>query len=131
MKPVSTGGERSLGLLSLLSSSGTLICCALPILFVSLGMGATVAVLTDSLPFLVDLTRNKGWIFGLSAALLAINAWLLFHPGRQCPSDAQLAAACRHTTRLNLGVFYAALVLWGIGFFAAFLALPVMLWLET
>ena len=37
-------------LVTLLLSGGTLICCALPILLVSLGLGTVVASLTSALP---------------------------------------------------------------------------------
>ncbi len=38
--------QRCVTWLTLFASTGTLICCALPILFVTLGLGATVAALT-------------------------------------------------------------------------------------
>ena len=44
----STNQQTSVTWLALLTTTGTLVCCALPIIFVSLGMGATVAALTSS-----------------------------------------------------------------------------------
>jgi len=43
------------GWLVLFTSSATLICCALPILLVTLGLGAVSASLFSTLPFLVVL----------------------------------------------------------------------------
>lgn len=42
-----------LSVLSLFASLGTLVCCALPSLFVLLGLGATLASLLSSAPWLV------------------------------------------------------------------------------
>ena len=45
--------------LSLFSSLGTLVCCALPSLFVVLGAGAVLAGLVSSLPLLIILSKYK------------------------------------------------------------------------
>ena len=61
--------------LTLLASTGTLICCALPVFFVTIGMGATVAALTSSIPFLVTLSLHKTWVFAGSAVMLALSRY--------------------------------------------------------
>ena len=76
------GDPRGLGWLALVATSGTLVCCALPIALVTLGFGATVAALTSAFPVLITLSTYKTWIFGISAALMAATAWSLWRPGR-------------------------------------------------
>jgi hypothetical protein len=49
---------------------GTLLCCVLPVLLVSLGLGTAVASLTSSAPWLVELSRHKEWIFAASFLML-------------------------------------------------------------
>lgn len=51
--------------LTLFLSSGTLFCCALPILLVSLGFGATAASLIYNVPGLVLLADHKLWVLCL------------------------------------------------------------------
>ncbi len=121
--------EKSLTWLALFASTGTLICCALPIAFVMLGLGATIAAISSSVPFLVTLSLHKGWVFAASAMLLASSGWLLFRSGRECPVDPQLAALCDRALLWNRRIFRAAVAIWGIGFFAAYLALPLRIWL--
>ena len=121
--------ETSLTWLALFASTGTLICCALPIAFVMLGLGATVAAISSSVPFFVTLSLHKGWVFAASAMLLAASGWLLFRSGRECPAEPQLAALCDRTLRWNRRVFRASIAIWGVGFFAAYLALPLRIWL--
>ena len=116
--------------LTLLASTGTLICCALPIFFVTIGMGATVAVLTSAIPFLVTLSLHKTWVFAGSAVMLALSGWLMYRPGRTCPVDPELGALCDRTQLWNRRIYWISVILWCVGFFAAFVALPLRIWLD-
>lgn len=122
--------EKSLTWLALIASTGTLICCALPIALVTLGLGATVAAISANLPFLVTLTLHKAWLFAASAMLLAGSGWLLFRTDRECPADPLAAALCARTLLWNRRIFWIAVTLWNIGFFAAYIALPLRIWLN-
>lgn len=121
--------QRTVSWLTLLTSTGTLICCALPILFVTLGLGATVAAVTSAAPFLVSLALHKGWVFAGSGLLLLISGWLLYRPGRVCPSDPALGSLCDRAQRWNRRIHGLSAAIWGVGFFAAYLALPIRIWL--
>lgn len=111
--------------LTLFSTTGTLVCCALPIALVALGLGATVAALTGSFPFLITLSEYKVWVFAASGALLGLSGWLLFRPGRSCPVDPELAKLCNKTQARNRRIYWASVAIWGAGFAAAYLALPI------
>jgi len=116
--------------LTLFASAGTLICCALPIILVTLGMGASVAALTSSIPFLITLSQHKAWVFLGSAIMLALSGWIMYRPGRACPVDPELGALCDQTQVWNRRIYWSSVVLWCVGFFAAFLALPLRIWLD-
>jgi len=115
---------------TLLASTGTLVCCALPIILVTFGMGATVAALTSTAPFLIILSQHKVWVFAGSAMMLALSGWMMYRPGRSCPVDPELGAQCDRTQVWNRRIYWASVALWGVGFFAAFLALPLRIWLD-
>lgn len=115
--------------LTLFASTGTLVCCALPIILVTLGMGATVAALTTSMPFLITLSQHKIWVFAASAAMLVLSGWMMYRPGRACSVDAELGALCDRTRLWNRRIYWTSVVLWGLGFLAAFVALPLSVWL--
>lgn len=121
--------QNAVGWLTLFASTGTLICCALPILFVSFGLGATIAAITSAAPFLVTLALHKAWVFAGSGLMLAVAGWLLYRPGRACPSDPELGRLCTRADRWNRRVHGLSAAIWGIGFFAAYLALPIRIWL--
>ncbi len=116
---------------TLFTTTGTLICCALPIIFVTLGLGATVAAMTSAFPFLIVLSQHKIWVFAFSGIMLAISGWLMFRPGRACPVDEQLGRACNTAYKWNRRIYWSSVVIWSIGFFAAYLALPIRMWLDV
>jgi len=122
--------ETGLGWLTLFAASGTLVCCALPILLVSMGLGATVAALTSNFPVLIDISAHKIWVFAGSGALLLLSGWLIFRPGRACPADPGLARLCARAQVWNRGIYWSSVALWGIGFFTAYLALPLRIVLD-
>ncbi len=120
-----------LGWLALFTSTGTLICCALPIALVTLGLGATVAAISSNSPFLITLTIHKAWVFAGSSALLVVSGWLMFRPERACPADPELGALCERTQVWNCRIFWVSVGVWGVGFCTAYLALPLRMWLEN
>lgn len=122
---MSTDRHTGIGWLALFTSTGTLICCALPILLVTLGFGAVVAALTSRFPLLVALSEYHGWMFGVSAAILGMTAWLLWGRQSQCPVEPVLAARCQRARRWNRRIFWSAAVVWLVGFSAAYLLLPL------
>lgn len=116
---------------ALLASSGTLVCCALPIILVSLGLGSVLVALNIELPFLNSLANHKIWIFLFSGSLLLISAWQLYSARNLCPADPKLAASCQHIKKWSTRLFIVAALLWAIGFIAAHIALPVRMWLDS
>jgi hypothetical protein len=125
---MATGREVGLTWLALFTSAGTLVCCALPVLLVSLGFGAALASMTSSMPWLVELSRHKEWIFAGSFLMLFAARWFISRSGRSCPADPELARACARINSLNRWIWRGSVTIWVIGFFAAFLLLPLSEW---
>ncbi len=130
LNPSSNAKETSLTWLALFTTTGTLVCCALPITLIALGMGATMASLVSSVPFLVTLSEHKILVFVISGVLLALSAWMIYRPGRSCPVDPEFGELCNKTQLWNRRVYWFTVILWCIGFFAAFLVLPLQIWIE-
>lgn len=116
---------RKWGWFILFTSTTTLVCCVLPIVLVSLGFGATVALMYGELPFLAFLGIHKEWTFALTALILLAAAWALYRPGRTCPADPELVRAGQSADKWNRRLFLAALGIWIVSFFAAYLLLPI------
>ena len=60
--------------ITLFVASGTLLCCALPILLVILGFGAVVASLNYNIPGLIFLAEYKIWTLSVAALILLVLA---------------------------------------------------------
>ena len=110
---------------TLFTTTGTLVCCAIPIVLVTLGLGSVVIGLTNTAPWIISLTKHKIWVFAGSSLLLATSAWMLYRPGRTCPADPELAKHCVMVDKWNRRVYWTSVVLWATGFSAAYLALPI------
>ena len=116
-------------ILSLFTSFSTLLCCALPALLVTLGMGAVVAGLVTDLPFLRTLSLYKEYTFSIAALLIAFNFWLVYRKKPQnvsceIPEDGK-ESACDTASRWSKVILWISAVLLFIGFFMAFIALPL------
>ncbi|MDG1662984.1 MAG: hypothetical protein P8H97_06410 [Pseudomonadales bacterium] len=111
---------RSWSWLLLFTTSGTLLCCAMPITLVTLGLGATVATMASSAPWLITLSQFKGWMFLASGLLIALAAWVVHRSGRSCPVDTELAAACERADVWNRRFIWVSVGIWMLGFVAAY-----------
>ena len=109
--------------LSLFTSFGTVFCCALPSLLVSIGMGAAFAGLVGVFPQIVWLSENKVLVFLLSGILILFSSWLLYiNRYASCPIDSDQAKACAVSRKWSIRAIALSAVLWLCGFFFAFLA---------
>ena len=92
---------------SLFASSSTLICCALPAIFVALGAGASFASLVSTFPFLIVLSQYKIYISFTALTMLAIagiiNYRTYFMP---CPADPELGRLCLQTRQRSRMLYY-------------------------
>lgn len=123
--------EEILSVLALFTSTGTLVCCALPALLVSLGMAAVVISAVSAFPWLMPLTRHKVWLFLGTGLLIALDFYLVYRPNRQlaCEFGGQ-GQGCKVTGRWNTVVLWLTVVIYAVGLFMAYLALPIVKWLE-
>ncbi len=109
--------------LSLFTSIGTLLCCALPALLVTLGMGAALAGLVSNAPWLVVISDYKEVVFAGAGILLALSAFLQWRARyAPCPTDPAQAKACMRLRTISWIILGLSIAIYAIGFFFAFLA---------
>jgi len=115
-------------LAALAASLGTLVCCALPSVLVVLGLGATVASLLASVPWLVVLSRHKAWVF-LAAGVLIGASWWYLH--RLAPRLAVAGATCPpHVARFARRAWLVSVALYATGLIVAYGLGPLLEALE-
>ena len=114
---------KHISLLTLFSSGGTLICCALPALLVSLGAGAVMASLVSSVPQIVWFSEHKLGVFIFAGVMLAISGLLQWQArSLPCPSDKALAEICNKTRVNSIRIYVFSVCVFLIGGFMAFIA---------
>ena len=108
--------------LSLFTSSGTVLCCALPALLVSVGAGAALSSLITVFPQLVILSIYKIPIF-IGAFMMLIISGILQYRSRNlpCPADKNLANACTRTRKISLIIYFTSVGIFIIGLLFAFI----------
>jgi hypothetical protein len=119
--------NAAVSFLSLFTSGGTLICCALPALMVSLGAGATLAGLVTNFPQLIWLTEHKTALF-ITAGVMLVAAGVMQWRAKSlpCPADPALAASCARTRKISVGIYWFSVAIFAIGAFFAYV-LPSLL----
>ena len=112
--------------LSLFTSLGTLVCCALPALLVTIGAGAALAGLVTAVPWLVALSKYKAWTFGIAGGMLLV-AGIMRWKSRNlpCPIDPEQARACERLRRVSAWLYWSSVGVYAVGFFFAFVAVHV------
>ena len=113
--------ETAAPAVALLTSLSTLVCCTLPAVFITLGMGAALSSLTANVPGLIWLSAHKGLVFGGSFVLLCL-AWLARYLTRNmpCPADPGAAKLCARLRKIGGVVLWLGFAVWAIGAFSAF-----------
>ncbi len=112
--------------LTLIASSGTLICCVLPAVMVALGAGAALAGLVTAVPQLIWLSAHKAGVFAVAFAMLGLSGVLLRRArSLPCPADPDLAHTCTRLRRASVILWAVALLCTVVGAVFAFL-LPAL-----
>jgi mercuric ion transport protein len=127
-------GEHGLGYLSLFTSLGTLLCCALPSLLVLVGLGATVASALSAAPWLVTLSHHRQWVFLTAGILMTINFFYVYRwaprmkaAGAACePGTNGGDSACGRTSRLSRWLLWIAAAIYLVGFSTAYILAPIL-----
>ena len=115
--------DSLLNYFTLFSSMSTLICCALPSLLVSLGLGAVLAGLASNIPALIWVSEHKIQVFIFSGVMLLLNGFIIWkNKDAPCPIDPKLRDACIKGRKFSRNIFFISLTVFLIGFFFAFVA---------
>ena len=114
--------KKLMSFFSLFGSLSTLLCCALPVTLVSIGMGATFASLTATFPQVIWLVERKNYLFGLTAILLIISYILMKRSENEpCPIDPELRKACQTGRKWSARIYWFTLIIYLIGFFTSYI----------
>jgi len=124
-----TQKPRVFAYFSLFTSFSTLLCCALPSLLVLFGLGATVASVLSEAPWLVSLSRHKGWVF-IVGALIAANFVYVYRVAPSLRQNLETCAIgdspCASADRVSRAVLWISTAIYCVGFFTAYMLEPLL-----
>ena len=113
---------RRLGVfLSLFTSISSLMCCAIPAVFVLLGAGAVFAGFTSTFPQILWLGQYKTLIFSVGGVLLGVSG-ILEYRNRHISCRVE---GCVETRNWSMLLWRVSVVLYLIGLLFAYI-LPVL-----
>jgi len=112
--------------LSLFTSIGTLLCCALPALLVTLGMGAALAGFVGAVPWITVVSEQKVYVFAGAGVMLALSTLMQWRArNAPCPVDPLKAKACMRLRKASWTILIFSIIVYLVGFFFAFLAADI------
>ena len=95
--------------LSLFTSLSTLICCALPALLVTIGLGAALAGLISIAPWLTVISEYKMVLFAIAGVTLCLSTWLQWQARKlPCPIQPNKAKACQRMRHISWWILGSA-----------------------
>lgn len=118
--------QKAANVLALFTSTGTLICCALPSALAALAGGSAVVSLVSTFPWLVPLSQHKEWIFLVAGLMITLSALLTFRPKGRVACSIAGGEGCKTAGRFQKAMFWISIGIYGIGVFFAYGLLPLL-----
>ncbi len=116
--------------LALFTSTGTLLCCALPSALAAIAGGTAVVSFVSTFPWLVPLSQNKEWIFLVAGLMIVFSGLLTYRPKGKVACSITGGQGCAVASRFTKVMFWISAGIYTIGAFFAYALLPLILLLE-
>jgi hypothetical protein len=114
------------GFLALFTSTGTLLCCALPSALAAVAGGSAVVSFVSTFPWVVSLSRHKEWIFLGAGVMILISGLLTYRPKGKVACSITGGEGCAVAGRWTKVMFWASAGIYAVGVFFAYALLPVI-----
>ena len=112
--------------LALFTSTGTLICCALPAAVAAIAGGAAVGALISMCPWLIPLSQYKEILFVVAGIFIAGNGILTLSPKGQLACAITGAGGCEVASTFQKSMFWLSVSIYLVGAFFAYGIIPVL-----
>ena len=122
--------EKVLRFLALFTSTGTLLCCALPAALAALAGGAAISAYVSIFPWVIPLSRHKAWIFIVAGVMIAISGIFTLRPHGKLACAVTGGKGCKEAGLFSKWVFWIAVSIFAVGAFMTYGIVPLLEWLE-
>ncbi len=121
-----TRRQQAASFFALFTSTGTLLCCALPSALAAFAGGAALASFVSAFPLLVTLSHYKGWIFLGAGLMLLVSGALVLRPQGSVACRLTGGQGCEVAGRFSKATFWAATTIYVAGAFFAYGLVPLL-----
>lgn len=118
--------QRISSSLALFTSTGTLLCCALPAAVSTLAGGSAVLGLTSALPWLIPLSHYKDWIFLTAGVMILISGILTLRPKGAIACSITGGQGCEVAGKFTKFMFWVSVGIYIIGAFVSYALTPIL-----
>ena len=122
--------QKLASFLALFTSTGTLLCCALPSAIAVIAGGAAVTSFISTFPWLVPLSRQKEWIFLASGLMIVLSGVLIYRPKGRLACTITGGQGCEVAGRFTKVMFWMSAGIFAVGVFFAYALVPLLRLLE-
>jgi len=122
--------ENIIRFFTLFTSTGTLLCCALPATLAAIAGGGAVTSLISTLPWLIPLSRNKIWIFLIAGLLLIVSSVFTFRPQGKLACSISGGRGCEVASGFSKVMLYISMAIYLTGLFFAYFLTPLLRWMD-
>lgn len=118
--------QKATSFLALFTSTGTLLCCALPAAIATTAGGSAVVSLLSTFPWLAPLSQYKIWLFIGAGLMIVVSSILIYRPKGKVACSITGGEGCEVAGKFQKFMLWAAVIIYLIGVFFAYALLPVM-----
>lgn len=122
--------QKLASFLALFTSTGTLLCCALPSTLAAVAGGAALASFVSTFPWLVSLSQYKEWIFLIAGLMIALSGLLVYRPKGKVACSLTGGEGCEVAGRFTRVMFWSSAAIFTVGAFFAYALVPLLRLIE-
>ena len=116
--------------LALFTSTGTLLCCAIPACIALLAGGAAIGTYVTLFPWVIPLSRHSGAIFIVAGVMISISAVFTLMPKSKLACSVTGGKGCEVAGTWTKAMFWFSVAVYSVGGFMTYAVVPLMRWFD-
>lgn len=123
--------QKIFAFFSLFTSTGTLLCCALPALIATIAGGTAVGSLLTVFPWLVPLSVHKTYIFLIAGTFIIISGFMIFNSKNTNQCSTNGFENCQTAKTFSKWMFLFSCAIYFVGVFFAYMIVLTLKFYEN
>lgn len=107
-------------LVLLISNGGVMLCCVLPAILVSLGLGSSLATFLSEYPIFIKITSYKDYIFLFVFFILSFNGYILYKNNKKVCEINNLNKECIEVKRVSKLLYFISIFIFLISLYLSY-----------